>query len=713
MTVTNVTAVAVNTIDWLSAANTNITVPVYQRQYRWDVDGCAQLLADIRAVANGDARQTHFVGSILYTVADNGDVTEWMLVDGQQRIATLVLLVAALRHTLRNPDNSIAGQLDRVLLHPTRKGRTRLRLHNQGARELDSIIFGGSLPDVSVVSHLRDNFDFFLEEVQNDSLAVWEGLQRLEHVAITLQEHANPQQVFESLNSTGKPLRNHELIHNYVLMGLSYAQQTEIEDSAWIPIETNTGDALDNFFRDYLILRTGRDSEFRGERGVFDVFKNEFPSPNFESLSTHAAEWKAYSEVYRVLLEPSRAADEEVRRHLGYINTFGTAMYPLLLGVYRDYQIGTLSWRALVEILEQLQSLYLRKMVVGADRDHLAAQLCRKRRQYGYPIRAIAQRTPSDERVREALAYRPVPLAEYVLDRIDEPSDRGGLQIEHIFPQFPRDTWSGDGDRQWSVFSEMERAKYREILPTIGNLALLEPELNAGASNKSFLDKKRYYEKSKIGSTRGLARTTAWDLPAIAERTRTLTEKFLEIWKHPSIAPTSSAAYRIASQANQPPHQRCARGSPRTCGWLARESESRRAASPSGAPLRQQPAAELVEARVRTATPVQQVGGIPQIPAVGLQHEFSLDALYLKELADRQSQILREPVRPPCVRCEVREEEGGKRGQHAHNSARDLLWVVCLVGGRRCSLLAWPCRRYPPSPALPRCRFRARLSFHR
>ena len=42
---------------------------------------------------------------------------------------------------------------------------------------------------------------------------------------------ANAQQIFESLNSTGEPLRDHELIHNYVLMGLSHAEQNEIEQS--------------------------------------------------------------------------------------------------------------------------------------------------------------------------------------------------------------------------------------------------------------------------------------------------------------------------------------------------------------------------------------------------------------------------------------------------------------------------------------------------
>ena len=235
------------------------------------------------------------------------------------------------------------------------------------------------------VSHLRVNYEFFLQEIRDDAREVWSGLQRLEHVAISLGEHANPQQVFESLNSTGTPLRNHELVHNYVLMGLNEQQQSEIEDSYWIPIEENTGDAIDSFLRDYLILKIGRDSDFTGDRGVYEVFKKEFPAPKYSSLTTHAAEWKAYSDVYGVLLDPSQCADAEIARQLGHCITFGTAMYPLLLGVYRDFQLDLIDKNALLEILEQLQSLYLRKMVVGASRDHLAAQLCRKRRQYGYP----------------------------------------------------------------------------------------------------------------------------------------------------------------------------------------------------------------------------------------------------------------------------------------------------------------------------------------
>jgi uncharacterized protein with ParB-like and HNH nuclease domain len=69
----NVEATAVSTIAWLAASETTIVVPVYQRQYRWDIGGCEQLLNDIRAVADAGPDDTHFIGSILSTAASSDD----------------------------------------------------------------------------------------------------------------------------------------------------------------------------------------------------------------------------------------------------------------------------------------------------------------------------------------------------------------------------------------------------------------------------------------------------------------------------------------------------------------------------------------------------------------------------------------------------------------------------------------------------------------
>ncbi len=144
---TNIDAHAVNTIAWLSEAGTRIVVPVYQRQYRWDIGGCEQLLADIRAVAASGDAETHFIGSILSTKSAADDAAELVLIDGQQRITTLMLLVAALQHTVRAEDPELAAQLERVLVRADDPSRTKLRPHRAWADVFERVVLDRSVAD--------------------------------------------------------------------------------------------------------------------------------------------------------------------------------------------------------------------------------------------------------------------------------------------------------------------------------------------------------------------------------------------------------------------------------------------------------------------------------------------------------------------------------------------------------------------------------------
>ncbi len=539
---TNIDATAVNTIRWLSSAETTIVVPVYQRQYRWDIGGCEQLLADIRAVADSEDRQTHFIGSILSTMSADGVARELVLIDGQQRITTLMLLVAALHHTvLQQPegadDAALAAELERVLVHSADPNRTKLRPHRAWAQVFESVVLGQRPADAELRdSRFDDNYAFFRSQIPANEVArIWRGVQRLEHVAISLGADANAQQTFESLNSTGAPLRDHELIHNYVLMGLSHAEQSEIEDSFWEPIEQNTGESIGSFWRHYLVMTTGREIKAGGERGVYDAFRHRFPRLDLDTLRAHATEWRDYSAIYRTLLNPAQAADAEIARQLGYVNTFGRGMYPLVMRAYRDYSLGVVEKDTLLGTLEHVQSLLIRRTIVGLHTDRLVARLCRARGDGPANLAsAIARITPSDERVRVALKYGALPHAAYVLGRLADVESRDGLDVEHIFPLAPGDVWSGDDTREWADYSEDEQNSHRALAETLGNLALLEQPLAERAADASFPEKRAsVYPKSAIPETREIANTPAWGTSAIAERTARLTADFLQIWASP------------------------------------------------------------------------------------------------------------------------------------------------------------------------------------
>lgn len=543
-TVTNVAAshvdaTAVNTIGWLSASDTTIVVPVYQRQYRWDIGACEQLLGDVRAVVDATDTHTHFIGSILSTASTrDADDAQLVLIDGQQRITTLMLLIAALHHTLRDDDPELARELARVLVRADDPDRTKLRPHRAWAEVFESVVLGRRSPgDARRESRFDDNYAFFRSQVRPGEAAdIWRGLQRLEHVAITLGAHANAQQIFESLNSTGEPLRDHELIHNYVLMGLSHAEQSEIENEYWLPIERGTGDQIGAFWRHYLIMLTGREVTAAGERGVYDAFRHEFPRLDVETLRQRAAQWREYAGIYRMLREPAEAPDAVLARQFAFLGTFGPETAPLAMRLCHDHLHGLLGRAELIDAFERLQSLLLRRTVVGIPTDRLIARLCRAA-ELGPEelIRAIARITPSDERTRVGLKYSELPHARYVIGRLADADPLAPFDLEHIVPLSPGDDWTGDGERRWADYTDDEQNSHRALAHTLGNLTLLEPELADRAFDAAFPAKRDVYAASALAVTRDVAENASWGTASISTRTALLTERFMTVWPRPAV----------------------------------------------------------------------------------------------------------------------------------------------------------------------------------
>ncbi|MEV4774946.1 DUF262 domain-containing protein [Microbacterium sp. LWH12-1.2] len=536
-TATNVEATAVNTIEWLAAGSTTIVVPVYQRQYRWDIGGCEQLLTDIRAVAGEDDAHRHFIGSILSAESPADAETDLILIDGQQRITTVMLLVAALHHSIKGSDPALAAELERVLVRQDDPSRTKLRPHDAWAELYESVVLDRR-GDTDRESRFDDNYAFFRSQVHvEDVPQIWRGLQKLEHVSITLGTAANAQQIFESLNSTGEPLRDHELIHNYILMGLTHTEQLDVEERFWLPIEQHTGQAIGAFWRHYLVMTTGREVAASGEHGVYSAFRQSFPRVDLEHLQADAGIWRHYAEIYGILLDPSLEHDPEVARQLRYVNTFGRAGYPLVMNVYSDYVRGVVGRDELIRTLEWIQALYLRRTLVNLPNERLIARLCRARIEGRESLmRAFSRITPSDERVSAVLKYSELPYAAYVLGRLEGVDDPADYDVEHIAPAAPGDSWSGDGVRPWSEFTDDEQNSHRALAPTLGNLTLLEQPLAQRVFGASYPVKRaEAYARSSVPATRELGGVASWGTAAITGRTVQLTAELLQIWARPEL----------------------------------------------------------------------------------------------------------------------------------------------------------------------------------
>ena len=106
--------------DILAKENWQYIVPIYQRAYKWTNEEVTRLVRDI--VKCGKGTKEHFVGSIVYQLDKNPDLSDLKLylVDGQQRITTLLLITKALNLLAKEQgDNSdakyVISKTDKIL----------------------------------------------------------------------------------------------------------------------------------------------------------------------------------------------------------------------------------------------------------------------------------------------------------------------------------------------------------------------------------------------------------------------------------------------------------------------------------------------------------------------------------------------------------------------------------------------------------------------
>lgn len=199
-------------------------VPLYQRTYGWGRQQLEQLWNDLldQAEAAGTPSQApvHFLGSVVLApspLLQAGGVQRWLVVDGQQRLTTLMLALAAMRDHVKASDPMTADRIERqYLVNEYRSGGDHLRLlPTQSDREAYRAIVvepQGAVP----TGALAEAYQWFRTALAG--LEDWEDRvdvgqveqvvrSGLSIVLITADASDNVYRIFESLNNTGLRLR--------------------------------------------------------------------------------------------------------------------------------------------------------------------------------------------------------------------------------------------------------------------------------------------------------------------------------------------------------------------------------------------------------------------------------------------------------------------------------------------------------------------------
>lgn len=562
-------------------------IPIYQRTYSWTERECRQLWDDVVRAGSNPAVTGHFVGSIVYIeqgLFQVATLSPLLVIDGQQRLTTVTLLIAALAEALGSsePVEGFSARKLRnyYLLNPEEDGERhfKLLLSQTDKATLTSLVGQAPLPAEQSV-RVASNYELFkswLSDPACDLAVICQGLAKLVVVDVALARgQDNPQLIFESMNSTGRKLSQADLIRNYVLMGLEPALQSRLYQDHWRPMELAFGQEgyvahFDAFMRHYLTLKHPAGEIPRIDE-VYEAFKLHSVRPATEQAGVEVLvrDVQRHAQAYcaMALGAESRPSLRDAFHDLRELKV--DVAYPFLLELYDDCAQGVLSEADFLAAVRVVEAYVFRRAVCAIPTNSLNKTFATfskvlKKERYLESIQAHLltlpsyRRLPNDEEFQRELQVRDLyhfgGRAAYWLRRLENHNRKERVAvaeytIEHILPQNDKlpAQWQADLGSDWKRVQET-------WLHTLGNLTLTA--YNSSYSDFPFAHKRDMDEKglrwSPLKLNDGLGQVTVWDEAAIKARAVKLASKAIDVWAKPALPAEVLAAYRpkAAGQAS-------------------------------------------------------------------------------------------------------------------------------------------------------------------
>jgi hypothetical protein len=538
-------------------------IPRFQRAYSWDRENVADFWADA-VVADDPA---YFIGSfVLYTAKGLPDV--YYVVDGQQRLTTITLLLAAVRdaldkHGFSDQAKGVQKLIERadlnndqqfVLQSETPYPFFQEQIQKHGERDqpgqlgqeeralkaaydfltaqisgaLSAVLGDTTLTETKILAALKEK----LLQVRNKLL-------RLQLIAIQLDSEDNAYLIFETLNTRGKDLTVSDLVKNHLTRLLKPTNKgVDLAKDKWLKLlemfdASEAGLNINRFLHHSWLSR----KSYITEKLLYKEIKHSVTlttAKNF--LDTLLAD----ARVYRHVLEPeSRKWTKQERRlleSLRALNLFHVIQpVPMLLSLLRAYDDKDLTLNQTGDILRSMEDFHVQFTAITAQRtgggtafmyalsarELTAANSKDSRSQVLKSFRQKMQaRIPSLEEFEAGLLdvrfsdenTKQRQLVRYLLRRLDEhfrqgdPPDYDQLTIEHLASQKPPGVAEAQPD----------------VVAMFGNLLFVSEDLNGKLKNKPASNKLSIIAAAKCPMDPFLAKAKKWDESAIRERTQVL-----------------------------------------------------------------------------------------------------------------------------------------------------------------------------------------------
>lgn len=540
-------------------ARHTLHVPPNQREYSWTDREITALFYDFSRAISENASE-YFLGSLV-TIPRKPGVLE--VVDGQQRLATATILLAAIRNYLkgRGPgDDMVVEDIENRFLSSIDRG-ARERVSKIRLNVLDNAFFGQRIMNNNdsveamatshrlidsaarlACEHVKKIVSVHNEKDHGDVLNKW--IDFIEHKAIVIllkvPDDVNAYRMFETLNDRGLRTSQSDLVKNF-LFGESSDRLPEVQHK-WASMKgilesVDEDDITINFLRQMLI-------SLHGYLREPDVYEKVQANARGSSQALHfMTQLESGAADYVAMLNPEHEAwnryPATTRRAIQTLVMLRMRpIRPVILSISR-----TFSPEETDKALRFLVNMSVRFLIVGGGRSGSVEQALAsvaKEVSDGVIVTtkalstALARSIPTDTQFEEQFKVATVSqsyLARYYLRSLEmqvkgEPDpcfipndDQQAINLEHVLPKNPEGNWP-------QFTQDTADAFYRRL----GNMVLLQARFNSDLRSASFAEKKKAYKDSPYELTRQLGVEPEWNTESIAKRQAILAKSAVRTW---------------------------------------------------------------------------------------------------------------------------------------------------------------------------------------
>lgn len=565
--------------DVLSKNATSFYIPPFQRAYAWGRTEIERYFSDIMRIIESeldDAQQDkleHFFGTLVIKEETEGFVNKSVVVDGQQRLTTTLLFLIALRDIETDKNlkdfitdnyltNSSSTFQNKIKLKQVTKDWEAYRALVTKEQPIQGIIFNAYTLFVKLIKEKQSSMpnlkpDHFILAIKKMNVAV-----------IFLDERPfkgeDPQIIFETLNSLGKPLTLSDLIRNFVLLNMNSDNQSKIYEETWHPkIETILNESTSDFFRDYLQYKTASPVKVVSDNNTKELYQQfkRFVGERFSIHDDFIKDIIRYVHWYKWIisedvsdkLSSNVSQNSEIKELLRNIfhDIKAESFKPFVLGLLEYHQVGIDKLKMkddlLISILETIRTYLIRRRILGLTQgeNKNIVLLCSRIEELLIGESTMVDilsnmfyrlRFPNDEEVTNRLAsinfYEGLKkYSKFILGKIEEKNTKVSVDfrnpkitIEHIMPQKINEKWKKELGSDYANV-------HKTYLHNIGNLILTE--FNSEIGNKAFDDKKTKLNTSSLNYRLAIIRCENWNERTIKEHQEKMINWFLETFSLP------------------------------------------------------------------------------------------------------------------------------------------------------------------------------------